>query len=109
MAGFFSEVKDNSLLAFYATTGRWVEANAQVVRDFRAALKAATEFIAANREKAKESESTYLRLSLEIVQGVPLPTYALEVKRADVRYWVDVCTELGLIRGPLDASRVVAK
>ncbi len=101
------EVRDNYLITFYAATRRWADANPAAVKAFREALKEGLEFITGNMAEARTIEAKYTGLPPQVVQTLPLVTLTLDVKRDDVQFWIDICRELGVIRGSIEASRLI--
>jgi NitT/TauT family transport system ATP-binding protein len=49
-----------------------------------------------------------LTCAARVIQAIPAGTYALDVKK-EVQLWIDVCKELGVIRGTLEAARRIAR
>jgi len=103
------EVRDNNLIAFYAATRKWAEANPDAVKAFREALKEGLEFITGSLAEARTFEAKYTGLPPQVIQAIPLVTLTLDVKREDIQFWIDICRELGIIRGPQEASRLIAR
>ena len=102
-----AEVRDNNLITFYAATRKWAEANPDAVKAFREALREGLEFITGNLAEARSIEGKYTGLPPQVVQTIPLVTLTLNVKREDIQFWIDICRELGVIKGNIEASRVI--
>ena len=106
-ANFFSDVRDNLIFSLYAVTGDWAAKNAKAVQAVREALNEGIEFIGNNTEEAKKSQITHLGLPAEVVANLPLATFQTQVESDEVRYWVDLTKELGIISKPLAVNELI--
>ena len=70
----------------------------------RAALAEAQAFIQKNPERARQIEAKYLGFS-----GPRFPTLTLDIQPADFEFFVKIGGELGLVRKPIDTSRLILK
>jgi NitT/TauT family transport system substrate-binding protein len=101
---FFSEVNPDVVGSLWAATRGWATANAAAVSAFRAALADGQAFIAQNPERARQVEAKYLGFS-----GPRFPTLTLAIQPADLEFFVKIGGELGLVRKPIDTSRLILK
>jgi NitT/TauT family transport system substrate-binding protein len=60
VADYFSEVKDNVILAFWVASGGWARQNPTAVAGFRAALAESLDWIGAHPDEAHALEAKYL-------------------------------------------------
>lgn len=62
--------------------------NADVLKDFRAALDDAQQFISGNDEKARQVLKQYTGLPDAAIKSAKLPTYTTEVRPQDMKIWL---------------------
>lgn len=99
---FFSEVNPDMLGSFWAATRQWASANPQAVTAFRRSLAEAQDFIARSPEAAKAVEVKYLHFA-----EPKLPSFDIAMRASDLDYFIGLCRELGVLRQPLDASKLI--
>jgi NitT/TauT family transport system substrate-binding protein len=104
MADFIGEVKDDILGAFWMATGEWAGKNAQLVRTFREAYAEAIQYSLKNPAEAKAIEAKYLG-----VAGPVVPSYSVEVSPPDLELFAAISRQIGLLRSPVDVSKLVWK
>ena len=104
IADFIGEVRDDILGALYMSTAEWAGKNAQTVRAFRDAYAEAIQWALANPKEAKTIEAKYLG-----VAGPVVPSYSVEVSQADLELYASMSREIGLLRSPVDVSKLVWK
>jgi ABC-type nitrate/sulfonate/bicarbonate transport system substrate-binding protein len=97
-----SEVNPDFLGGFWGATRDWSTAHRPAVLEFRAALHDALDFIRDHPDDAKTVEQKYLHY----VDPSPL-SVRVELVPADFEFWIKICTELGQLRQPADAARIV--
>lgn len=106
-ANFFSDVRDNAIFAFYAVTGDWAARNPKAASALRESLDEGLAFIRQNPSEAKKSQIAHLGLPPQVVEALPLPTFASQVDPAEVKFWVDLSRELGLINKSLEVKDLI--
>jgi NitT/TauT family transport system substrate-binding protein len=106
---FPTEVADNYLESFYATSKKWADANPEAIKGFRAALTEAVAFVKSNAEEAKKTQIAYLGLPEAVVATLPLATYTVEVKPEQVAFWVEISREFGLLKTAMKTDGLIAK
>lgn len=109
VAPYGAEVSNSYLESFYTMTKAYAQANPKVVADFRAAIREAIAYIAKNPEASRKSQVTYLKLPEAVAMSIPLPTFTVDVKPADVQFWVDLCKDFGITKGTAGVAQVLAK
>ncbi|MCC6472663.1 MAG: ABC transporter substrate-binding protein [Burkholderiales bacterium] len=109
VAPYGAQVADSYLEAFYTMTRAFAQANPKVVADFRAAIREAVEYIAKNPAASRKSQVTYLKLPEAVAMSIPLPTFTVDVRPADVQFWVDTCRDFGITKGTAGVAQVLAK
>jgi NitT/TauT family transport system substrate-binding protein len=82
--------------------------NAEVLKDFRASLDEAAEFITGNDEKARAVLKEYTGLPDAAIKAAKLPTYTTEIRRQDLEVWLDAMKEADGFSGDVDLDALVA-
>ncbi len=83
--------------------------NADVLRDFRAALDEAIEFIAANDDKARTALKDYTGLPDAAIAAAKLPTYTTEIRPQDMRVWLAAMREVDGFTGDVDLDALAVR
>jgi len=102
VADFTGDVAPDILAAFWIASRQWAGRNAQAVQGFRDGIKDAIAFARQNPAEAKAIETKYLGFSSPVV-----PSYAVEVSRADFEFLGKLSLDLNLIRSPVDVDKLM--
>ena len=101
---YFSEVNSDIVGAFWMSTRSWAAAHPAAIESFRAAYAESMAWIAANPDEAKKVEAKWLGFN-----GRAFPNFSLELRQSDFDTYVAICRELGVVRGPVDTSKLIWK
>jgi NitT/TauT family transport system substrate-binding protein len=104
---YAGEVSESYLESFYVMSKSFVQANPKVAGDFREAIREGVAWIAANPEPARKTQLTYLKLPEAVAMSIPLPTFTVDVKSAEVQFWVDMCKDFGVTKGTATVNQVL--
>jgi NitT/TauT family transport system substrate-binding protein len=102
VVNYYSELNPNALSALWISTREWATANPKLITAFRKSLAEAADFIEKNPDKAKPIEKKYLGFNSPIK-----PSIALDLNAGDLDFYVKIITDLGLLRHPVDAAKLV--
>jgi NitT/TauT family transport system substrate-binding protein len=97
-----SDVNPDFLASFWASTREWATANRPTILAYRAALADAWEFIKTHPDEVNAIEKKHL--GYVDPRG---PNIALDLKQADFQFWVDLCRQVGVLRQPVDTTKLV--
>jgi NitT/TauT family transport system substrate-binding protein len=100
-------ITDSYLESFYIMMRDFVQKNPKAARDFREALREAVAYIKSNEAEARKTQVTYLKLPEAAAANIKLPTFAVDVKREDVDFWVKLLKDFGVTKGTATAQQVV--
>ena len=100
-------ITDSYLESFYIMMRDFVQKNPKAARDFREALREAVAYIKSNEAEARQTQVTYLKLPEAAAASIKLPTFAVDVKREDVDFWVKLLKNFGVTKGTATAQQVV--
>lgn len=100
-------ITDSYLESFYIMMRDFVQKNPKAARDFREALREAVAYIKSNEADARKTQVTYLKLPEAAAASIKLPTFAVDVKREDVDFWVKLLKDFGVTKGTATAQQVV--
>lgn len=82
--------------------------NPEVIRDFRAAMDEARQYIAGNDQEARKVLKDYTDLPDAVITTTKLPTYTSEVRTQDLKVWLDTMREVGAFKGDIDLNTIAA-
>lgn len=107
VAYFLSEVAADQQTMFYATTRDWASKNPKDVTAFRVSLKQASDFIAANPDKARADIIKYFKIPPETAARMALPQTVPDLTPQQVTFWADVMKRFGLVQNTIDPSKIM--
>ncbi|MPZ83831.1 MAG: transporter substrate-binding domain-containing protein [Actinophytocola sp.] len=82
--------------------------HADVLKDFRASLDEAQEFIKGNDPKAREVLKDYTGLPDPAIKAAVLPTYTTEIRPDDLKVWLQAMKDVDGFKGDVDLDALVA-
>ena len=100
-------ITESFLESFYIMQRDFIQKNPKAARDFREAIREAVEYIKSNEADARKSQMTYLKLPEPAAMSIKLPTFAVDVKREDMQFWVDLLKDFGVTKGTATAQQVI--
>ena len=100
---FFSEVNPDILGSFWMSTREWATAHRKEVEAFRASIVDGIAFIAANPDEAKAIEQK----DMGFVDPSSMATFATKLEAKDFDFMVKLAIELGVMKQPIDASKLI--
>jgi NitT/TauT family transport system substrate-binding protein len=98
---------DGTIASVYSATGKWASANAAIVKPFQEALVEAVAFSKANEPAVRESIARYTRLPPPVVAALPVPNLSAKIGPQDLKFWIDIMKERGMLTGQPDAGKAV--
>jgi NitT/TauT family transport system substrate-binding protein len=104
VADYVSEIQDDVLAAFWMTKSDWAQANPKAIQAFREAYEEALAWCVQNPEEARALQTKYL--------GVPspvIPSYSTRISAADLELFEKAGRQVGMLRQPVDVSKLVWK
>lgn len=101
------QVTERYLEAFYAMDKGFVQKNPKVVKEFKAAINDAVAWTQSHEAEARGFMTQYLRLPKEVAMEIPLPEFSADFSTDDVRRWIDLNKEFGLLRSDLKAEPLI--
>ena len=99
---------NHTLTAVYAATREWTDAHKAAVAAFRQSVIEGTDFIAHNEQKARISLRKYTKLPEAIAATAPLSALDIEIRPAQIQFFIDLAREQGLIASNPDAAHMIA-
>jgi len=106
---YTGEVADIYLESFYAMSKQFLQANPKVASEFLASIREAVGWIGKNPDAARKTQVTYLKLPEPVAMAMKLPTFGIDAKPADVKFWIDLCKDFGITKGTVGVAQVLAK
>ena len=100
---FFSEVNPDVLGSFWTTTRDWATKHKAEVAAFRASLMDGIAFIDAHADEARAAEQK----DMGFVDPTAMATFATKLDPKDFDYVAKLGMELGVMKQPVDASKLI--
>ena len=105
----YERAPPGTLLTTYVATRAWAEKNPGALRDFRAAIQDANDFISANPDSARASLIKWAKLPPEIGNTLPIPNFKVEVGAEQTGWLVELGKRQSQLQGGADVSTMIAK
>jgi NitT/TauT family transport system substrate-binding protein len=96
-----------TIASVYSATSKWANANKSVVKDFQEALVEAVAFSKINDAAVRESIARYTKLPATVVANLPVPNLVAKISPDDLKFWIDLMKERGMLSGNPDPSKTV--
>jgi NitT/TauT family transport system substrate-binding protein len=96
-----------TIASVYSATSKWANANKSVVKDFQEALVEAVAFSKINDAAVRESIARYTKLPAAVVANLPVPNLVAKISPDDLKFWIDLMKERGMLSGNPDPSKTV--
>ena len=110
MADFNADLADPvTTHAVWGMRKDYIDKHPDVVAAFRASLHEAIDWVKANPDAARLTQTTYLHLPEAVAMKVKLSDYDAEMTPAMMQWWLDACRDLGLTKNTLTLKDVMAK
>ena len=97
-----SDVNPDFLASFWASTRDWAGKNRPTLIAYRAALADAWDFIKTHPDEVNAIEKK--RLGYVDPRG---PSIALDLKKADFEFWIELCKQVGVLHQSMDAATLI--
>jgi NitT/TauT family transport system substrate-binding protein len=96
-----------TIASVYSATSKWANANKNIVKSFQEALVEAIAFSKTNEVAVRESIARYTKLPPPVVANLPVPNLVAKISPNDLKFWIDVMKERGMLTGNPDPTRAV--
>jgi NitT/TauT family transport system substrate-binding protein len=106
---WLKETPDGTLTVIYAATRKWATAHKDIIEGFKAGMAEANDFVKTHREAEIKAIAHYTRLPDKIIASLKPPNLIVDVSPAQVKFWIDISKEQGLIKGNPDPASVIFK
>ena len=94
--------------SFFIAKRSWVDAHKKELEAVRAAMRAAVLKAKAEPAFAKAVAAKYLKLPAEVLAKQKPYDWRVDVTPEDVKVWIDLGVELGLVQQPLTPQQILA-
>jgi NitT/TauT family transport system substrate-binding protein len=98
---------DGTIASVYSATSKWASANPAAVKAFQEALVEAVAFSKANEAATRDSIARYTKLPPAVVAGQPIPNLVAKVGPQDLKFWIDIMKERGMLTATPDPAKAV--
>ena len=97
-----------TVYSFWSMRKPYIAAHPDVVKGFRAALDEALAWMKQNPEAARRTQITYLKTPEQIAMNGKLAPWSTHISGAELQFWIDACKALGLTKGTVSLSDILA-
>jgi NitT/TauT family transport system substrate-binding protein len=104
-----NDMKRNMPDAFFMATREWADANPDKAVAFQKGLAEGVAFADANPDKTSENTAHFLKQNVDIVRQAGKQKFCTADLTRHINEANAIMTELGLVKQPLDANRVIWK
>ena len=98
---------EGTIASVYSATSKWAAANPAAVKAFQEALAEAVVFSKTNDTATRESIARYTKLPPAVVANLPIPNLVAKMGPQDLKFWIDVMKERGMLTGTVDPTKAV--
>ena len=96
-----------TIASVYSTTSKWANLHPDAVKAFQEALVEAVAFSKTNDAATRESIARYTKLPPPVVANLPVPNLVAKISAQDLKFWIDVMKDRGMLTDSVDASKAV--
>jgi NitT/TauT family transport system substrate-binding protein len=99
---------DGTIASVYSATKKWTSANPAAVKALQEALVEAVAFSKTNEAATRDSIARYTKLPPPVVAAQPIPNLVAKIGPQDLKFWIDIMKERGMLTASPDAAKAVA-
>ena len=103
------QLEPNLPIVFFASTAKWANANSGAAKAFKEGMKEGMDYTLANLDEARQITAKYLKLPVEIVASVEMPTLGVDVKPEGLASWVKIMKTQDMMTRDVDVQKLVRK
>lgn len=108
VAFYLGEVAESYIESFWVMTTGFMDANPGAASAYQSSIAEATGMIEADNSIGLRSQVEFLELPEPVAMAQKMPTVTAEVTAEQIAFWIELCTEFGLLRGTLTPEDVLA-
>ncbi|MCD2172312.1 ABC transporter substrate-binding protein [Rhizobium sp. C4] len=102
-------VDDGQTAQFFGVSKEWADKNPNAIKEFRAAIAEANEFVKKDEAKTREAIGKYLKLPAPVLTTIALPATDASITAKQLDWWAGVMKKQGIISGDIDTKQLIAK
>ena len=107
VANWLKATPDGTLTVIYAATRKWATDNRKLIEDFKAGMAEANALIKTDRDALDKAVSTYTKLPIPVLKTLAPPNLIVDVTPEQVKWWIDICKEQQIVKGNIDAKKII--
>jgi len=98
---------DTAITSVWSASRKFAQENPQAIRAWRKSLTEATDFLDENESEARALMETWLKIPTKVVDGAPLPDWAVEMTPQALTPYITISKAVGTIRTDPDVNSLV--
>jgi NitT/TauT family transport system substrate-binding protein len=107
VANWLKNTPDGTLTVVYATLRKWGVENKDTIIGLREAMKEANAYGKTHVEELYAAIAKYTKLPIQVVSSLPPPNLSVDVTPEQVKFWIDLAKEQGVIKGNPDPKSIL--
>jgi NitT/TauT family transport system substrate-binding protein len=104
----YQAINDAPAFSCIASTGEWVDANADTAAAFVRSVQQGIEYLEANPDEWQVLLTEDMNVDAEVAERLGLPEPTTELTAEEVQVWIDAAASYGLIEEAFGAEEVIA-
>lgn len=100
---------EHKTAVLFASTRQWAEANSETIAAFRAAMEEASQIGNTDVAVSRALIEKYMKLPPKIAATMSIPVMESKLTADDIKWWIDVMREQGLMTSEPDAKTLVVQ
>jgi NitT/TauT family transport system substrate-binding protein len=107
VARYVAETPPATPVLYVAASRDWARANDATVKAFKAGMREASQFVAANPDESREIIGKYTKLPPQALAAVQIPVRRIDPSEEGLAYWVDMMTRQKLLQKKPELSSLI--
>ena len=107
VANWLKDTPDGTLTVVYATLRKWGVENKDTIIGLREAMREANAYAKTHVDELYAAIAKYTKLPPQVVSSLPPPNLAVDVTPEQIKFWIDLVKEQGVIKGNPDPKSIL--
>jgi NitT/TauT family transport system substrate-binding protein len=104
----YADAASDLSVAAYFTTQQYIAKNAQVVKDFQAAVKESLQYAQDHPDEVRQIVPTYTKITADVAAKIKLPAWPQELNVDSVKTTAELMNTYGITDSTVDVSKLLA-
>jgi len=109
LAHLSQQLEPNLPIVFFASTAKWASANGPAAKAFKEGMAEGMSYTLANLDEARAITAKYLKLPIEIVASVEMPSFGVDVKSEGLASWIKIMKTQDMMTRDVSVEKLVLR